>query len=212
MPAKCPELNSTVSEMIEQLRILSTELDQLMYERNREKNSRSLLPLYTTQDCYILAHQINKLIAAIPTSTSLVKESDAERDAKRILHQTFVTISAPTYENCRALQRIADTVPGYGRPWHQLGMVVVTIVGFIAFIIPGLLYLFDTVVHDWGQYNQKGLSLLTEQMDDAVIATGVRSRVSKRNTFFGSRDDQATEASAPLEIKDDSFGIVSKAP
>jgi len=182
LTAHRPDYNDTVSGMVTKLNYLAKELAEIQFPNEKR--------IYTELDCIRLSaaiEKLNQVAAKAPNKPESIK------DAKQILIQTWLTITEPTQNNYRQLQQVADRVQGHGNAGLRLVSVVLTIIGFLAGILPGLIMLCCTV-DMYDKNKRKGLARATDDMLDSIAATTAPRRMGS-NRFF--EPSVATEMSAP---------------
>ncbi|STX50317.1 Uncharacterised protein [Legionella busanensis] len=213
--SKCPTYNTTIDKMLEQLNLLSEEINLIRYHGTYNKSQLISADifiniyhrwtenhegwLYSEDHALLLQNQIKELNQTI---TEVVqKNPTVEQDAKRILIQTYKAIVNPTEKEYANLKKIANEVQGKPKVWKQTGMVLLSILGIIAGVIPGLLYIHRINKKDgaWDQAKRSGLSLEAKEMARAIHKTEANARIADGSFFGGKRESKESPTSSTLD-------------
>jgi hypothetical protein len=205
--SKCPTLSSNVEEMRSELTTLSDELDQITgkkhYHNIWKKRDEEVQGFVYSDDAFLLRAAILKFIIDSQKSSS-ANTATLNAEKQQVLLQTYKTIIDPSYENCKKLQRLADSVDGHPQHWKKvyttmydillfclaIMIVLLAIATFsisMLFIRPWDVFSMEKAKNRWTRTNRHGLSESTDSMVQAIYKTGAPSRLYNSKFFNDER-------------------------
>lgn len=162
--------------------------------------------IYSDDNCVTLDFQLKALASAIETilraKRGKPEYAQLEAESSRILLATYNAILNPTYTSCTQLHTIAKEVSGHGNAWAKVGVVLITVVGLLLGIFPGLFYLIyldDRKILE--KNSQQGLSLQADTIGNAIKHTGAPSTINSWSFFTPRREQFATDV-AEIVVND----------
>jgi len=196
--------NDSIDKMLNDIRQLANELDQVEINVNTTTLNRNVGATYPFQTTSIIKHKIydeftalslkgeldnlaNKICEILQKkrhnqSSSEFEYSKLEQDAKQILLHTYRTVLDPTSTNCNALNKKATEVSGQRNILAKVGILLAAIVGLTCFIYPGIVFLIYLATSDlWQRNSQRGMAKLAYDMHNAIMNTGVPKNMSELN-------------------------------
>lgn len=168
------------TNMITQLNLLSDELDQVEIKGKKIYEEPSVL-IDLKRELLNLTQNVNSMW--LP-----------DDDRKKILLQTYLTLTNPSIENCKKLQNLADNTLGCPDTWGKISAVLVVIVGLLLGVIPGLLML-SWAGARWHDSSRNGLSLDIHQVNTSIKHSGAPDKFK-----FFSNEPKASADAAVVEF------------